>query len=178
MAVTAKGDLYFINAADGSIGVVASNGQHRRIALPAGTIAKPTTLTFSPDQSLVDIGDASNRFNWSFQVAADGALVNGEPFYRVDIPETATGSGTSGATVDSIGQAYWATSLGIQYCEQNGRCAAILAKPERGTLGAIAFGGKDLNWLYAVEGDKLWRRETKSKGVAAWSPVKPPRPPL
>jgi len=28
------------------------------------------------------------------------------------------------------------------------------------------------------EGGKLFRRETKSKGTTAWSPVKPPNPPL
>ena len=80
--------------------------------------------------------------------------------------------------MDTIGQVYWATGLGIQLCEQNGRCAAIIGKPERGNLGGIAFGGKDMNWLYAAEGGKLYRRETKSKGATAWSPVKPPNPPL
>jgi sugar lactone lactonase YvrE len=176
MAITSKGDVYFIDE-NGSVGHIKPDGK-RSIALPSGTIAKPSGMTFSPDQSLLDIGDASTKFNWSFQVGADGALINGEPFYRVDIPELATGSGTSSATVDSIGQVYWATSLGIQYCEQNGRCAAILSKPVRGAVGSITLGGKDMNWLYAAEGDKLFRRETKSKGVTAWSPVKAPRPPL
>ena len=83
------------------------------------------------------------------------------------------------APVDSIGQTYFATALGIQLCEQNGRCAAILSKPEpSGTLSAIAFGGKDLSWLYAVEGNKLFRRAVKTRGVDAATPVKPPRPPL
>jgi enterochelin esterase-like enzyme/sugar lactone lactonase YvrE len=177
MAFTSKNALYFINALDGSVNVIGADGK-RRIALPAGEIAKPTTLTFSPDQSLIDVGDAATKFNWSYQLSAEGTMVYGEPFYRVDIPETATGSSTSGSAVDTLGQAYWATGLGIQFCEQNGRCAGILSKPERGNLGNFVFGGKDLNWLYVAEGDKLYRRETKSKGVAAWSPVKPPRPPL
>jgi len=128
---------------------------------------------------MLDVGDSQSRFSWSFQIGPDGAPVNGEPFYRVDMPELSRDSHVAGLTVDEIGQAYFATGLGIQFCEQNGRCAGILMKPEiAGTLSNIAFGGPNLNWLYAAEGTKLYRREVKSKGVTAWSPVTPPRPPL
>jgi enterochelin esterase-like enzyme/sugar lactone lactonase YvrE len=175
--VNAKNEIYFIDPTDNTIGLIGADGK-RRPAYRGGEVAKPTALTFSPDQGYVEIADGQSRFNWSFQIGPDGALVNGEPFFRLDIPEGESTGGVTGATVDSIGQVYWADSLGIQFCEQNGRCAAVLGKPERGTLGQITFGGKDRNWLYAVEGDKLWRRETKAKGVAPWSPIKPPNPPL
>ena len=90
----------------------------------------------------------------------------------------ASARGSAGATVDSIGQAYFATALGIQLCEQNGRCAAILSKPEPGALSAIAFGGPDLGLLYAAQGKKLFRRPVQSRGVDVSTRVKPPRPPL
>ena len=35
-----------------------------------------------------------------------------------------------------------------------------------------------MNWLYAAEGGKLFRRAVKVKGVPAWAPAKLPRPPL
>ena len=117
-------------------------------------------------------------FKSFFQIAKDGGLINGEPFYRVDLPEVSPASGVGGVTVDAIGQAYFATALGIQYCEQNGRCGGIVSKPERGAISNIAFAGKDLNWLYAASGNKLFRRAVKQKGVAVGSPVKAPRPPL
>ena len=41
-------------------------------------------------------------------------------------------SGVQGATLDSIGQVYFASALGIQMCEANGRVAAILNSPEPG----------------------------------------------
>jgi gluconolactonase len=175
LALNSKGDVYFIEG--NSVGVIGADGK-RRVALAGGDAKKTAALVLSPDQSLMDVGDAESRFSWSYQVAADGALSNGEPFFRVDTPELSPTNGVAGAAMDSIGQVYWATGLGIQFCEQNGRCAAILGKPERGDLGGIAFGGKDMNWLYVAEGGKLFRRETKSKGVTAWSPVKPPNPPL
>jgi enterochelin esterase-like enzyme/sugar lactone lactonase YvrE len=175
LALNAKGDVYFIEG--NKVGAIGADGK-QRVALDAGDQKKPSVLTFSPDQALMDVGDADSRFSWSYQVAADGKLINGEPFFKVDTPELEPMHGPTGAAVDTIGQVYWATGLGIQFCEQNGRCAAILSKPERGTINGIAFGGPKMNWLYVAEGDKLFRRETKSTGVTAWSPVKPPNPPL
>ena len=87
-------------------------------------------------------------------------------------------SGVQGATLDSIGQVYFASALGIQMCEANGRVAAILNSPEPGPVAALAFAGKDMNWLYVAEGGKLFRRAVKGNGVAAWAPAKLPRPPL
>ena len=43
-------------------------------------------------------------------------------------------SGVTGATLDSIGQVYFATPLGVQMCEANGRTAAILNSPEPGAI--------------------------------------------
>ncbi len=177
LAITAKGGIYFADPTKKTVGFVDPSGKVKTV-YSGGEIAVPSALSLSADQSMLVVGDAQVRLNWSFQIAADGGLINGEPFFRVDMPEVSPASGVSGITVDTLGQTYFATALGIQYCEQNGRCAGIVAKPERGALSGIAFAGKDLDWLYATEGTKLYRRSVKMKGVAAWSPVKPPKPPL
>jgi hypothetical protein len=75
----------------------------------------------------------------------------------------------------------WAASaMGIQVCEQPGRCSNILNTPEFSSapMTGIAFGGPDRTWLYVTQGGKLFRRETKRTGVVAWQPVKPPQPGL
>jgi len=178
LALTAKNDIYFVDTGHKSVGLLRA-GSKKAVLFPLNDMLSPAVLTLSPDQAMLDVGDSQSRFSWSFQIGPDGAPVNGEPFYRVDMPELSRDSHVAGLTVDEIGQAYFATGLGIQFCEQNGRCAGILMKPEiAGTLSNIAFGGPNLNWLYAAEKTKLFRREVKSKGVTAWSPVTPPRPPL
>src|SRR5207249_1197836 len=108
-------------------------------------------------------------------IAADGSLINGEPYFRLEMPELSPYSALEGITVDSTGQVYFADAIGIQICEPIGRCAQILGKPEPGSLSSIAFAG---NWLYVTEGGKMFRRQTKRTGVTAATPVKPPRPPL
>ena len=177
LALTAKGGIYFTDTAAKTVGFVDAKGQ-RRVVYSGGEIEKPVALSLSPDQAMLIVGDAQLRFNWSLQIAKDGGLINGEPFFRVDMPEISPASGVAGVAVDNIGQVYFATALGIQYCEQNGRCAGIVSKPERGTLSNIAFAGKDLDWLYVAEGTKLFRRAVKQRGVTAWAPVKAPKPPL
>jgi len=177
LAVTAKGGIYFTDPSKSTVGYVDPAGVLRTV-YSAGEIAAPSALSLSADQAMLIVGDAQLRFNWSFQIASDGGLINGEPFFRVDMPEVSPYSGVAGVTVDTLGQTYFATALGIQYCEQNGRCAGIVNKPELGALTGLAFAGRDFEWIYAAEGTRLFRRASKMKGVAAWSPVKPPKPPL
>ena len=94
------------------------------------------------------------------------------------MPEAGWMSGVRGAAEDSIGQVYFATPLGVQVCEANGRTAQILNSPVHGPVTSVAFVGKELDWLYVTADGKLFRRPVKVKGVAAWAPLKPPKPPL
>jgi gluconolactonase len=182
LALSAKGLLYYTTPARASAGLIDQYGHSRLIELPSPEsaigIAAPTGLAFSPDQSMLIVTDAGGRFSWSFQIAADGSLINGEPFYRLELPEEGSKSGVLGAAEDSIGQVYFATPEGVQVCEANGRVAQILNPPEIGALTALAFAGPDLNWLYVAEGGKLFRRSVKVKGNLPWAPLKPPKPPL
>jgi gluconolactonase len=177
LALTSKGEIYFIDATHRTVGYIDTKGQ-TRIVYSGGEIALPSGVALSPDQAMLVVTDAQARFSWSFQIAADGSLVNGEPFYRLELPEAGWMSGVHGATEDAIGQVYFASVLGVQVCEANGRVAAILNSPEPGGITGLAFAGKDMNWLYVAEGGRFFRRAVKVKGVPAWAPAKLPRPPL
>jgi sugar lactone lactonase YvrE/predicted esterase len=177
LVVNAKGGVYFSDTAHKTVGYVSPGGPSRTV-YNSGEIAAPSGLALSPDQGMLIVTDSLARFAWSFQIAADGSLINGEPFFRLEMPETGWISGVNGAAEDSIGQVYFATPLGVQMCEANGRVAAILNPPVHGAITSVAFGGKDLDWLYVTVEGRLFRRAVKVKGTAAWAPVKPPRPPL
>jgi sugar lactone lactonase YvrE len=108
----------------------------------------------------------------------DGSLANGEPFYRLEMPEAGWMSGVEGVAEDSKGQVYFATLLGIQVCEANGRVSQILNPPEPGAMSSVTFAGSEVNWLYITEGGKLFRRPVRVSGVKGGEPSKPPIPPL
>jgi gluconolactonase len=179
LALTKSGAIYFVDTAHKNVGYINEKGQ-RRIVYNGGEIMNPTALTLTPDQAMLLVADGMDRYQWSFQIAADGSLANGEPFQRLEMPEEGLFSGVGGLTVDTLGH-MWATSaMGIQVCEQPGRCTNILNKPEftAAPVTSIAFGGPDRAWLYVTQGGKIFRRETRRTGVVAWEPVKPPQPGL
>ena len=179
LALTRSGAIYYVDTAHKTVGVVDARGAGR-IVYSGGEIMSPTALTLTPDQAMVLVADGMDRYQWSFQIAPDGSLINGEPFQRLEMPEEGLFSGVGGLAVDSLGY-MWATSaMGIQVCEQPGRCTNILNKPEFNAtpITSIAFGGPGRSWLYVTQGGRLFRRETKRMGVVAWELVKPPQPGL
>jgi sugar lactone lactonase YvrE len=185
--VTKTGAIYFADGGTGIIGLIDPSGQVRtalRYTDLAPEFATPKGLTLSPDQSMLAVTDSVSRYSWSFQIAADGTLKNGEPFYRLEIPETTLPSyelATRSPMEDTNGMVYFATSLGVQIAMQNGRIVEILNPPipGGGPLTAITFAGNgDENWIYVAQDGKLFRRPVKVTGANAWTVVKPPKPTL
>ncbi|WP_052200497.1 alpha/beta hydrolase-fold protein [Terriglobus sp. TAA 43] len=135
------------------------------------------TLTASPDQAMLVITDREHRHQWSMQLDKDGKPINPEPFYRLEVLDDETGA--KGAAFDSIGQVYFATKIGVQIAEANGRIAMILNSPiPDKPVDNIAFGGPDQDWLYVTVDGKLYRRKMKTHAVPVDKPEKPPQPPL
>ena len=181
LAITSRNTLYFINSTDKTVAYLNANGKVRTV-YSADEIGQPSALALSPDDAMLLVADAEGRFSWSFQIARDGSLLHGEPYYRLEMPEQVDRhdwlSGVTGVTEDAAGTVYFATPLGIQICEANGRLAAILNPPEHGAISNLVFGGKDRDWLYVTENGKLFRRHTRVKSVVPGSPEKPPKPSL
>jgi gluconolactonase len=177
LAVTAKGALYFTDSASKKIQYIDTAG-HTRTVYDKGEMASPSGLALSSDQAMLIVTDAQARYSWSFQIKPDGTLVNGEPFYRLEMPEASWMSGVAGVAEDATGQVYFATPLGIQICEANGRVSQILNPPAPGAVTSITFAGQDANWLYVTNNGKLFRRPVKIAGAKTWELAKPPKPPL
>src|SRR5947209_16579375 len=101
LALTKSGGIYFVDTAQKIVGYLDVKGQHR-IVYSGREIMKPSALTLTPDQAMLLVGDGMDRYQWSFQIAADGSLVKGEPFQRPEMPEEGLFSGVGGLTVDSL----------------------------------------------------------------------------
>ena len=141
----------------------------------------PTALTLTADQAMLLVADGMDRFQWSFQIAADGSLVNGEPFQRLEMPEEGLFSGVGGLTVDTLGY-LWATSAdghsglrAARTLHEHPQQAGVHGDADR---RASHSAGRIARGCYVTQGGKIFRRETKRTGVVAWEPVKPPQPGL
>jgi sugar lactone lactonase YvrE len=180
LAVATSGRIYFTDPQSKKVWLVEKSGAKRTVheGLPF-----PNGVVLSADESLLLVADMGSRSVWSFQIQPDGSLENGQPFYRLELPEE-TGivpylsAGGDGMTVDTEGYLYVATRLGIQICDQPGRVVAIIGKPGAASPSNVAFGGPDGRTLFVTAGDKVWSRRLRRTGVMPWAPVKPPKPRL
>lgn len=175
IAITTSGNLYVSDPGAKTVWLIKPGGEKK--AVHEG-MTFPNGVRLSADQSLLWVADSAGRSVWSFSVEPDGTLSNGEPFYRMELPEEMPSAGADGMAVDTEGYLWVATRYGLMVCDQPGRVTAILNKPQQGPLAHVAFGGPDLQTIYVCAGDKIYKRPVRRKGVPSWTAMKPPTPRL
>jgi sugar lactone lactonase YvrE len=176
LAINVKGDMYFTDTAARRVWFLPKGGQPR--VMDEG-IESPNGVLFSPDQSLLYVSDYVGQLSWVFQIQPDGSLAHKQRYFYVHMPDAATRSSSDGMAVDTDGRVYIATALGVQVFDQIGKCHAILPAPNRAALSNVEFGGPNFDELYVTNGDMVFKRKTRVKGVASWkAPIKPAPPRL
>jgi sugar lactone lactonase YvrE len=128
-----------------------------------------TGVAFSPDGSLFFAAEKTTKWVYSYVVQKDGSLADKQPFYWLHMTDVPNDSGAEDLAIDTHGNLYVATRMGIQVCDQNGRVRAILPLPTpAGPVRSLAFGGPNFDVLYATDGKRLFMRRLKLPGFAPW----------
>jgi gluconolactonase len=176
LAVNHKGELYVTDPESKQVWFIGASGSKR--VVDTG-IDEPNGVTLTPDQGLLLVADTKGQLVYSFQVQADGSLGQKQPYFYLHVPAGSPRSGANGMKVDTKGNLYVATEMGVQYCDQAGRVNGILSKPQRAWLSNVAFGGPAFDELYVTVSDKVFKRKTRAKGVLSFeAPIKPAAPRL
>jgi len=176
LAVTSKNEIYVSDPANKQIWFV--NSQHEKRVVDTG-IARPNGLVLTPDQSLLLVADTSGQMVYSLQIQSDGSLSSRQPYFHLHMADAASQSGADGMTVDTLGNLYVTTELGLQVCDQAGRVNGIVLKPQRAWLSNVVFGGPNLDEIYITCSDKIYKRKLRAKGFLPFEkPFKPPTPRL
>ncbi len=176
LAITAAGDIYVTEPPTRQVWLVRKDGSKQ--VVDKG-LSFPNGVLLSPDQTLLYVADYNGRFVHSYQIQPDGSLAYGQRYYYLHLVDGSNGSKADGMTVDTNGNLYVTTEMGIQFCDQPGRVNGILSKPQPGPVANVCFGGPNFDVLYATCGDKVFKRKLNAKGVrSAEAPIKPPRPGL
>ena len=174
LALNVKGDMYFTDTAAKRVWFVPKGGQPR--VVDEG-IESPNGVLFSPDQSLLYVSDYIGQLSWVFQILPDGSLTHKQRYFYAHMPDAATRSSSDGMAVDADGRVYIATALGVQVFDQIGKAHAIIPAPNRAALSNVEFGGPNMDEMFLTNGDKVFKRKTKVKGVVSWRPPIKPAPP-
>lgn len=128
-------------------------------------------ICLSPDQTLLYVADSRSHWVYSYQIQADGTLAHKQKYFHLHVPDTAEDSGVDGLRTDTDGRLWAATRMGLQVCDQAGRVNCIIPTPN-GKVANLTFGGPQHDILYAMCGDKVYRRKVKVHG----SPLTPHQP--
>jgi enterochelin esterase-like enzyme len=127
-------------------------------------------IAFSTDGTLFFAAEKTTKWIYSFVVQPDGTLTDKQPFYWLHTDDITGESGAEDLAVDTHGNLYAATRLGVQVCDQSGRVRAILPLPTPcGPARGICFGGPQFDELYVTDGTHVFKRKMKVPGYPQWS---------
>jgi enterochelin esterase-like enzyme len=177
IAVSHAGHVYAVDAISRALFFVPKGG---RAAAVDETLARPTGVALSADQSTLYVADADRQLAYAYRLEPDGKPADKQAYIYVHhMPGAFHESEAGPMTVDREGRIYMLTGLGIQVFDQLGKCHGILRLPGEGRATAITFGGPDFSHLVVAQGTRVYARKIKATGAPSWMPpVTPPQPRL
>ena len=126
-------------------------------------------IAMTPDRGFLTIGEGSSHWAYSYQIGADGKLINRERFFTLHTQDWEGNAGTEDLCYDREGHLYVATRFGIQVCAWDGPTQVILPSPV-GRITRICFGGSDLDTIFAFCGNQIIKRKVKGHALGASTP--------
>jgi gluconolactonase len=181
IVAASNGNIYVTNppqygsTAPSNVWLLKQNGE--KTVVDTG-LTFSTGIALSPDQTLLYVADSHSRWVYSYQIQPDGTLRSKQRYFWLYSPDSFDWSGAGGLRSDREGRLYVATAMGIQVADQAGRVQCIITTPT-GRVDNLSFGGKNFDTLFAISGDKIYKRKLKVRGAMAWDkPIKPAPPRL
>ncbi len=162
LVVSHLGYAYFTETSKGQVTIVDAKGSVR---VGATGINAPNGISLSPDQRTLVVSEYRGTNVWSYRVKDDGSLEAGSRAMNLKTPLNKADSGGDGSTTDAAGRYYVTSHIGIQVFDEAGRLGGIIAKPTAKGCVSVTFAGAGHGHLYACASDKVYRRQTKTKGA-------------
>lgn len=123
--------------------------------------SQPNGLAFSPDESILYVGDSADRFIRRFTVNADGSLSGGAIF--VDMRDYPKPGAPDGMRVDADGRLWTTGRGGVWVVEPDGRVLGVVRLPE--IPANIAFGGENWSTIFLPARTSVYALETTVRGL-------------
>jgi sugar lactone lactonase YvrE len=132
---------------------------------------QPNGLVFSPDESLLYVGDSQERFINRYTVQPDGSLA-GETLF-VDMRGAEGRGAPDGMRVDEAGRLWTTGTGGVWVIEPDG---TVLGQFETNEHAAnLCFGGDGWSTLFLCTRTSMSSIRTRVRGIAPGADLSPPR---
>jgi gluconolactonase len=139
---------------DGKLSLVVNEG-----------FEQPNGLAFSPDESLLYIGDSQARLIWRYRVNPDLSL--GDRTLFVDQHEDARRGAPDGMKVDTDGRLWTTGAGGISVHAADGKYLGVFELDEH--AANLAFGGPNFSTLFMTAFTSVYSIETSVRGIGPGS---------
>jgi len=172
LVIDSTGGIYFTDPLFGSgrepsqdkeaVYYLFYDGQVRRVI---DNLTKPNGIVLAPDGKKLFVVDTYNKFVWAYLIDRVGFPTDPYIFAELQLPKDAPKnlSGADGITIDTAGNLYVTSSLGIQVFNTNGDLLGIIDVPEKPSNCTI--GGPGNKTLYITARKNLYAIQLKVKGV-------------
>lgn len=160
--------VYYISPDKKVIRLVEPN----EFAMPNGIILSPDGKTLYinncyDNESWYPINSSKENFVWAYDVNDDGTISNGRKFAELRLTgnvldRKGKSSSADGMAIDTMGNIYVATYLGVQIFDSQGDFTGVINLPSFPV--SLGFGGEDMKTLYIVSYDKIYEIPTQMKG--------------
>jgi gluconolactonase len=160
--------VYYVNPE----GEVKRVTEPNEFAMPNGILLSQDGKTLFinncyDDEDWFPVKSEKNNFLWAFDVNEDGTITNGRQFAKLLLPENVLdrkgkSSSADGMAMDTDGNIYIATYLGVQIFDKSGKFIGIINLPTFPV--SLCFGGDDMKTLFITSFDKVYKMPTKKTG--------------
>ena len=147
-------------------GVFALDEASGRMVLIDDALSRPNGLAFSPDETVLYVGDTASQSLWAYDIAADGSA-SGKRLV-IDLTAAGQSGNVDGVRVDSAGMVYLTCPGGVCVVDPaKGVLLERMAVPKRATN--LAWGGPELADLYITAQSDVYRVKTRARGIGSSS---------
>ncbi len=146
---------------------VAADGKVTRLI---DNLNNPNGVILSPDEKTLYVIPTGQAEMMAYAIEAPGKIGKGKVFCTLKQSRANGKSGGDGLTVDTKGNLYITSGLGLQVFNPSGDLLGIIALPEQ--PANVTFGGKDLKTLYVTARTSLYTVPMEATGHLFASPGK------
>ena len=136
-----------------------------RVARLIDDVPTPNGVILSPDEKTLYVIPSMQQEMLACEVRSPGILGPKRIFCRLAQPDDAQpgrGGGGDGLSIDTAGNLYITSALGIQVFNPEGELLGIIAIPEK--PANVTFGGPDRRTLYVTARTSLYAVKTQAVG--------------
>ena len=169
LVIDRQGGVYFTDPyfgkqkplPQGTYGVyyVAPDGSVTRLV---EGLPKPNGIILSPDEKTLYVVCSGQAEVMRYGVGPAGSIGKGRVFFSLRQPAGKTNTGGDGLTVDTRGNLYITSWLGVQVVSPDGKLVRVLEFPEK--PANCTFGGKDRRTLFVTARTSLYTLRLEAQG--------------